>query len=161
MTVECNIGIQMWEDPTKTFMIFSNWKKPLVSMVYNINNIIKYFRVVRVWAYDYVWYIEPPVSTFDLNLRLVSIQMIVVPRRPLYMGPKRASGIVFSYKLRYIAGFWLVEMAISTYQKPTIYCILYDDTGPEARVHFCHIFPAPWHYYWDNNAGFVSTRDQE
>ena len=36
---------------------------------------------------------------------------------------------VFSYELRYI-GFWLVEMAISTNQKPTIYCNLYENTAP-------------------------------
>ena len=36
---------------------------------------------------------------------------------------------VFSYKLRYIVGFWLVEMAISTNQKPTIYRNLYENTG--------------------------------
>ena len=40
------------------------------------------------------------------------------------------SGPVFSYKLRYIVGFWLVEMAISTNQKPTIYRNLYENTGP-------------------------------
>ena len=40
------------------------------------------------------------------------------------------SGPVFSYKLRYIVGFWLVEMAISTNQKPMIYRNLYDNTGP-------------------------------
>ena len=40
------------------------------------------------------------------------------------------SGAVFSYKLRYIVGFWLVEMAISTNQKPTIYRNLYENTGP-------------------------------
>ena len=39
-------------------------------------------------------------------------------------------GPVFSYKLRYIVGFWLVEMAISTNQKPTIYRNLYKNTGP-------------------------------
>ena len=39
-------------------------------------------------------------------------------------------GPVFSYKLRYIVGFWLVEMAISTNQKPTIYRNLYENTGP-------------------------------
>ena len=33
----------------------------------------------------------------------------------------RATGPVFSYKLRYIVGFGLVEMAISTNPKPTIY----------------------------------------
>ena len=31
----------------------------------------------------------------------------------------------------YIVGFWLVEMAISTNQKPTIYRNLYKNTGPE------------------------------
>ena len=36
---------------------------------------------------------------------------------------------VFSYKLRYIVGFWLVEMAISTNQKPTIYRNLYENTA--------------------------------
>ena len=30
-------------------------------------------------------------------------------------------GPVFSYKLRYVVGFWLVEMAIATNQKPAIY----------------------------------------
>ena len=39
-------------------------------------------------------------------------------------------GPVFPYKLRYIVGFWLVEMAISTNQKPTIYRNLYENTGP-------------------------------
>ena len=42
------------------------------------------------------------------------------------------TGAVFSYKLRYIVGFWLVEMAISTNQKPTIYRNLYENTGPAA-----------------------------
>ena len=37
---------------------------------------------------------------------------------------------VFSYKLRYIVGFTLVEMAISTNVKPTIYRNLYENTGP-------------------------------
>ena len=36
---------------------------------------------------------------------------------------------VFSYKLRYILGFWLVEIAISTNQKPTIYRNLYENTS--------------------------------
>ena len=34
-----------------------------------------------------------------------------------------------TYKLRYIVGFWLVEMAISTNQKPTIYRNLYENTA--------------------------------
>ena len=41
------------------------------------------------------------------------------------------TGAVFSYKLRYIVGFWLVEMAISTNQKPTIYRNLYENSGPD------------------------------
>ena len=41
---------------------------------------------------------------------------------------------VFSYKLRYIVGFWLVEKDISTNQKPTIYRNLYENTGPEAKT---------------------------
>ena len=40
-------------------------------------------------------------------------------------------GPVVSYKLRYIVGFWLVEMAISTNQKPTIYRNLYENTDPD------------------------------
>ena len=41
-----------------------------------------------------------------------------------------STGPVFSYKLRYIVGFWLVEIAISTNQKPTIYRNLYENTAP-------------------------------
>ena len=43
------------------------------------------------------------------------------------------SGAVFSYKLRYIVGFRLVEMAISTNRKPTIYRYLYENTGPDTQ----------------------------
>ena len=39
-------------------------------------------------------------------------------------------GPVFSYELRYIVGFWLVEMVITTNEKPTIYRNLYEYTGP-------------------------------
>ena len=41
-----------------------------------------------------------------------------------------SSWAVFSYKLRYIVGLWLVEMAISTNHKPTIYRNLYENTAP-------------------------------
>ena len=44
-------------------------------------------------------------------------------------------GPVFSYKLRYIVGFWLVEMAISTNQKPTIYRNLYENTAPVLHLY--------------------------
>ena len=46
---------------------------------------------------------------------------------------------VFSYKLRYIVGFWLVEMAISTNQKLTIYRNLYENTGPVFQVNSRHL----------------------
>ena len=39
------------------------------------------------------------------------------------------TGPVISYKLRYIEGFWLVEMVISINQKPTIYRSLYENTA--------------------------------
>ena len=53
-----------------------------------------------------------------------------------------AAGPVFWYKLRYIVGFWLVEMAISTNQKPMIYRNLYQNTGPELFVSIFHSFKA-------------------
>ena len=51
----------------------------------------------------------------------------------LQVGKHSISGPVFSYKLRYIVGFWLVEMAISNNRKPTIYRNLYENTGPEPQ----------------------------
>ena len=51
-------------------------------------------------------------------------------KRHSQLGKIRNTGPVFSYKLRHIVGFWLVEMAISTNQKPTIYRNLYENTGP-------------------------------
>ena len=49
-------------------------------------------------------------------------------------------GPVFSYKFRYIVGFWLVEMAISTNQKPTIYRNLYENTVSGVRVACTYIY---------------------
>ena len=49
-------------------------------------------------------------------------------------------GPVFSYKLRYIVGFWLVEMAISTNQKPTIYRNLYENTAPGQLTQRWNVF---------------------
>ena len=48
-------------------------------------------------------------------------------------------GAVFSYKLRYIVGFGLVEMAISTNPKPTIYHNLYENTGPGRAQWSCMV----------------------
>ena len=53
---------------------------------------------------------------------------------PKKSGDRERSGPVFSYKLRYIVGFLLVEMAISTNQKPTIYRNLYENTAPGPRA---------------------------
>ena len=44
-------------------------------------------------------------------------------------GHVAVSGALLSYKLLYIVGFWLVEMAISTNQKPTIYRNVYKTTS--------------------------------
>ena len=54
-----------------------------------------------------------------------------VARQDCVIGP------VFSYKLWYIVEFWLVEMVISTNQKPTIYRNLYENTGPGLSLHSC------------------------
>ena len=43
---------------------------------------------------------------------------------------------ILVYKLRYIVGYWLVEMAISTNQKPTIYRNLYENTAPDVQINF-------------------------
>ena len=43
-------------------------------------------------------------------------------------------GPVFSYKLRYIVGFELVEMVISTNSKPTIYRHFYENTGQNSVI---------------------------
>ena len=56
--------------------------------------------------------------------------LILWHRIPKYISELHKPGSVFSYKLRYIVGFWLVEMAISTNQKPTIYRKLYENTAP-------------------------------
>ena len=57
----------------------------------------------------------------------VFIQPLLHPgSQGLWMVPQWA---VFSYKLRYIAGFGLVEMTIPTNPKPTIYRNLYEKTG--------------------------------
>ena len=45
----------------------------------------------------------------------------------------RVSDTVFSNKLRYIASFGLVEMAISTNPKPAIYHNLYENMGPDVN----------------------------
>ena len=45
-------------------------------------------------------------------------------------------GSIFSYKLRYIVGFELVEKAISINSKTTIYRNLYKNNDPGERVWF-------------------------
>ena len=53
--------------------------------------------------------------------------------------------IVSSHKLGYIVGFGLVEMAISTNPKPTIYCHLYENTRPGAVCYFPSHFSTSFH----------------
>ena len=68
------------------------------------------------------------MCTCRFNYRVLK-QLHVTPKEaclPLF----KVTGPVFSYKLRYIVGFWLVEMVISTNQNPTIYRNLYENTGP-------------------------------
>ena len=62
----------------------------------------------------------------------------------------QGGGGVFSYKLRYIVGFELVEMVISTNSKPTIYHTLYDNTDPawdvdNRKITFLHL---PEYFQW-------------
>ena len=52
--------------------------------------------------------------------------------------PAQKGGVLFSYKLRYILGFKLVEMAISTNSKPTKYRNLYENTAPLCK--FIQVF---------------------
>ena len=68
----------------------------------------------------YHWFRTMPAPTWlcDKDYVLIGTQMGV-------------AGPVFSYKLRSIVGFWLVEMAISTNRKPTIYRNLYENTAPD------------------------------
>ena len=60
----------------------------------------------------------------------------------MYRAITRRSNLVlklwalFSYKLRYIASFGLVEMSISSNPKPTIYRNLCEMTGPDTRANF-------------------------
>ena len=61
-------------------------------------------------------------------------------------------GPVFSYKLRYIVGFWLIETAVSTNQKPTMYRNLYENTGPDI-----YTGAAPLHIYCAHGRLFVPT----
>ena len=63
--------------------------------------------------------------------------------------PPPWSGPVFSYKWRHIVGFWLVEMAISTNQKPTIYRNLYENTGPETNFRLPPLI-SNWGTRWGN-----------
>ena len=66
----------------------------------------------------YILYCE---SAFHINQQSI-----------LHKSSNMTPGAIFSYKLRYIVGFWLVEMAISTNQNPTIYRNLYENTAPDS-----------------------------
>ena len=61
----------------------------------------------------------------------------------MQLWPNSEPGPVFSYKIRYIVGFWLVKMAISTSQKPQIYRYLYENTGEALFNLFTVVY---WHF---------------
>ena len=62
---------------------------------------------------------------FYYNFLIFSNTYLLHPQRALYI----LSGSVLSYKLGYIVGFRLAEMAISTNPEPTIYRNLHENTG--------------------------------
>ena len=81
------------------------------------------------------------------HIVLSSINLIIVNILNINYHLKINARAVFSYKLRYIVGFWLVEMAISTNQKPTIYRNLCENTGPgvpRKLLHGCFCFNMVW-----------------
>ena len=75
---------------------------------------------VRLWLEAQRYWVRVPAGS-DVYHRSCAYTVLLTVRRP---------GSVFSYKLRYIVGFLLVEIAISTNQKPTIYRNLYENTDP-------------------------------
>ena len=82
---------------------------------------------------------EPALPDCKVNiLVIVSLFLVDHGRYWDWCGPHAhlgsSPGAVFSYKLRYSVGFLLVEMAISTNQKPTTYRNLYENTGPGATA---------------------------
>ena len=66
--------------------------------------------------------LQKPFGLYDLSINMSALEALSHLNR----------AALFSYKLRYIEGFWLVEMTILTNQKPTIYRNLYENTGPVA-----------------------------
>ena len=137
----CYHGSLLWEsvrtsgDVADSQFTFTNWQvKHLVSVGSRYGGLTtdvgstSWLLAPRLQSA--VW-VSEPVITALCQLDWTGFHMGWAART----GQSRASvrpGPVFSYKLRYIVGFWLVEMAISTSQKPTIYRNLYENTGPGA-----------------------------
>ena len=70
----------------------------------------------------------------------VSVKCFDLTRKQGYHVHARwMTGPVFSYKLRYIAGFGLVEMVITTNPKPAIYRILYKKKSPAQQWRQRHV----------------------
>ena len=92
------------------------------------------------WGGDILLYFSPLICSSDQFCAFSQSIMQAIKHETLTQIPGYCwptvydAGAIFSYKLRYIAGFWLVEMAISTNQKPTIYRNLYENTGPEPTL---------------------------
>ena len=83
----------------------------------------------RLWQQIYI--IRSRHSSVDLCLAWSRMQPTLVGHH--YRPGTTAVGPVFLYKLRYIVGFGLVEMAISTNPKPAIYRNLYENTARTGR----------------------------
>ena len=123
--------------------IFRHLKLELLTQ-FPASNDEKYINVVYIWRkfvsfYGYVhWRMTTEISVMygSEKVKNISIEQIICNRRDWFniiISAGRIvadAGSVFSYKLRYSVGFWLVEMAISTNQKPTIYRNLYENTAP-------------------------------
>ena len=91
---------------------------------------------VSRWRHnEYSWCSHPLHFVQALHTPVVKVRLVVWRSDLTGQGGRLASGSVFSYELPYIVGFWLVEMAISTNQKPTIYRNSYDNTGPDLYKH--------------------------
>ena len=74
------------------------------------------------------------VMNVSFNILMTTFHKNTQTYLGLYHG--RTATLPFFYKLRYIVGFWLVEMVISTNQKPAIYRNLYENTAVDHRSSF-------------------------
>ena len=113
------------------------WIRPRWCVNWTIWPLIILLIIIIVY-WSYTWYIADANKQINLNINHSKqnsnfLQTVCYSKNHVsaYHLSLSYSEAVFSYKLRYIVGFWLVEMAISTNQKPTIYRSLYENTDPQ------------------------------